>query len=151
MRAYASSRDSKQDWMEVAEFCDQVIATDVSEAQVSLSMSDDELVAMFGCEGMVDLVTVATAAHWFDLPRFYSVVKRLLKPSGIITVWSYMFFTIDNPTPSLELTMKQVFETTLPYWNNGIRFVLDDYKTLPFSFESVGLGSEGEPLMLEMK
>ncbi|KAK9110300.1 hypothetical protein Sjap_018360 [Stephania japonica] len=164
--AWDAGTGNGQAAIDVAEFYDQVIATDVSEAQISHSMpnpkvkyihtphsmSDDELIAMFGGEGMVDLVTVATAVHWFDLPRFYSVVKRLLrKPSGIIAVWSYRNFTVDDAPPSLELTMKRLFESAHPYWNQGISAVIDEYRTLPFPFESVGLGSEGAPLMLEMK
>ncbi|KAK9085771.1 hypothetical protein Sjap_026182 [Stephania japonica] len=151
----------------VAEFYEQVIATDVSESQISLSIphprvkyihtqpstSDDELIAMLGGEGVVDLVIVATAVHWFDLPRFYSIVKRVLrKPGGIIAVWAYRPPTIDDAPPSLELIVKRLYENSLPYWHRDfISLVLGEYKTLMFPFESVGLGSEGEPLMLEMK
>ncbi|KAL0332596.1 UNVERIFIED_CONTAM: putative methyltransferase DDB [Sesamum calycinum] len=90
----------------VAEHYKQVIATDVSESQLKfamqhprirylhtpLSMSDDELVNLIGTEGSVDLITVAQAVHWFDLPRFYSVASRLLrKPTGVVRMlrsWS---------------------------------------------------------------
>ncbi|XP_073006585.1 uncharacterized protein [Typha latifolia] len=35
----------------------------------------------------VDLVKVADAVHWFDLPRFYAFVNRVLrKPGGVIAV-----------------------------------------------------------------
>ncbi|KAK9111504.1 hypothetical protein Scep_019023 [Stephania cephalantha] len=75
----------------VAEFYDQVIATDVSEPQISLSMphprvkyihtppsmSDDELIAMFGGEGMVDLVTVATACS--ALVRPPTLLLRIIR------------------------------------------------------------------------
>ncbi|KAK9111501.1 hypothetical protein Scep_019020 [Stephania cephalantha] len=164
--AWDAGTGNGQAAIDVAEFYDEVVATDVSEPQISLSMphpkvkyihtppsmSDDELIAMFGGEGLVDLVTVASAVHWFDLPRFYSVVKRLLrKPGGIIAVWSYRHFTIDGAPPSLELTMRRFIESALPFWNQGVSYVINEYKTLPFPFESVGLGSKGEPLMLEMK
>ncbi|KAJ8485973.1 hypothetical protein OPV22_018458 [Ensete ventricosum] len=40
----------------------------------------------------MDLVTVAQAVHWFDLPRFYSLVKRVLRnPGGVIAVWGYNY------------------------------------------------------------
>ncbi|KAK9093096.1 hypothetical protein Syun_028007 [Stephania yunnanensis] len=97
-------------------------------------------------------VIVATTVHWFDLPRLYSIVKRLLrKPGGIIAVWGYKPPTIDDAPPSLELIMKDLFEKSFPYWHHDFSLVLDEYKTLLFPFESVGLGSEGEPQMVEMK
>ena len=35
----------------------------------------------------VDLVTVGTAAHWFDLPKFFEEVERVLKPeTGCLTI-----------------------------------------------------------------
>ncbi|GJV65239.1 putative methyltransferase [Tanacetum coccineum] len=42
------------------------------------------------------------------------------------------------------------YDTTLPYWNKDIKYLSDGYQTLPFPFESVGLGSEGSPLKLDI-
>ena len=37
----------------------------------------------------VDLVTVGTAAHWFDLPKFFKEVERVLKPAtGCLAIMS---------------------------------------------------------------
>ncbi|XAR62382.1 Trans-aconitate 3-methyltransferase [Bertholletia excelsa] len=109
----------------VAEHFEQVIATDVSEAQLKcairhprvryvhtpLSMSDDELIKLIGGEASVDLVTVATAVHWFDLPQFYSIVTRLLrKPGGLIAVWGYNDIVVN---PKLDAVMKRFHDTTL--------------------------------------
>ncbi|KAL3591495.1 hypothetical protein D5086_010135 [Populus alba] len=82
--------------LQVSEHYKQVIATDISEEQLKhairhpqvqyfhspSSMSDDELVNLIGGENSVDLVVVATAVHWFDLEKFYPVVKRVLKKPG---------------------------------------------------------------------
>ncbi|KAL9459618.1 hypothetical protein AB3S75_002927 [Citrus x aurantiifolia] len=46
--------------------------------------------------------------------------------------------------------MKQFYDTTLPYWKRNVQYLTDDYKELPFPFESVGLGFEGQPLELDM-
>ncbi|KAF2498570.1 S-adenosyl-L-methionine-dependent methyltransferase [Lophium mytilinum] len=37
--------------------------------------------------GSVDLITAATAAHWFKLPGFYAAAAELLKPGGSIAMW----------------------------------------------------------------
>ena len=40
-------------------------------------------------DGSVDLVTVASAFHWLDFPRFYAEVRRVAKPDGILAAWGY--------------------------------------------------------------
>lgn len=139
-----------------------MIATDVSESQLRCSMqhprvtyrqvlqsiSDDDLVSLIGGEGSVDLITVAQAVHWFDLPRFYSVASRLLrKPGGVIAVWCYNDIEV---SPEFDPVMKSFHDTTLPYWDPNIRYLFEGYKDLPFPFRSVGWGSEGDPVPLDI-
>ncbi|KAL0307703.1 UNVERIFIED_CONTAM: putative methyltransferase DDB [Sesamum calycinum] len=108
----------------------------------------DELVNLIGTEGSVDLITVAQVVHWFDLPRFYSIASRLLwKPTGVVIVWGY---GIMNVNPTFDAAVKYWFESTLPYWNSKIELLSAGYKELPFPFESVGLGSEGNPVALNI-
>ena len=102
-----------------------------------------------GGENSVDLVTVAEAVHWFELPKFYSIVKRLLRqPGGVIAVWGY---NDSEVSPTFDPVMKRVRETTLPFYDPKAQCLFDGYRTLPFPFESVGLGSEGEPLQLDIQ
>ncbi|ESQ55104.1 hypothetical protein EUTSA_v10026009mg [Eutrema salsugineum] len=149
----------------IAEHYDRVVATDVSETMLNLgkphlkvtyhhtppSMTDDEMVNLIGGENSVDLITVATAVHWFDLPRFYAIANRLLrKPGGIIAVWSYNTDMVVSP--EFDSVMTRFNEKTTPYYKfPECHYFLDGYKTLPFPFENVGLGSEGKPMELEMK
>ncbi|KAL2857301.1 S-adenosyl-L-methionine-dependent methyltransferase [Aspergillus pseudoustus] len=39
-------------------------------------------------DGSVDLIVVATAAHWFDMPAFWAAAARVLKPSGTVAIWA---------------------------------------------------------------
>ncbi|KAK9996997.1 hypothetical protein SO802_021683 [Lithocarpus litseifolius] len=80
----------------VAEHYEQVVGTDVNEARLKLAMPhpsirylhspisipDDELVDLTGGENSVDLVTMATAIYSLEFPKFYTIVKRLLKKPG---------------------------------------------------------------------
>ncbi|KAL2862420.1 putative S-adenosylmethionine-dependent methyltransferase [Aspergillus lucknowensis] len=38
-------------------------------------------------DNSVDLITVAMAAHWFDMPRFWASAARVLKPGGTVAIW----------------------------------------------------------------
>lgn len=113
-----------------------------------LSLSDDEIVSLIGSDNSVDLVTVAQAVHWFDLPKFYSIVTRLVrKPGGLFAVWGYNDIVV---SPTFDPVMKRFHDTTLPYWNQNIKYIFDGYQTLPFPFQDVGLGCEGKPLQLDI-
>jgi hypothetical protein len=117
--------------VQVAEHYDSVLATDVSEEQLLhaaphpkvryLHTPDatpgEDLIAMLGGEGSVDLITVAQAAHWFDLPAFYGVSRQVLRrPGGVIAVWGYNY----RMSP-VEDMMTCFFNTTLPYWDPRAR------------------------------
>jgi ubiquinone/menaquinone biosynthesis C-methylase UbiE len=75
--------------------CRQVIATDASEAQLQHAKqapnvryfpSDAHTIDL--PNGSADLVTVASALHWLDHPRFYREVRRVLKPHGCFAAWA---------------------------------------------------------------
>lgn len=146
----------------LADHYSHVIATDISQAQLSrapphpkvkylytpLSLTENELVTLIGPDNSVDLITVAQAVHWFDLPRFYSTVTRLLrKPGGVFAVWGYNDIVVSD---EFDVVMKKFHDTTLPFWDKKIEYLFDGYKTLPFPFEDVRLGCEGMPKAMEI-
>lgn len=54
-------------------------------------------------DGSVDMITVATAAHWFDMPRFYAAAAKMLKPSGTLAMWCTGWWHVDKRrTPNAE-------------------------------------------------
>ena len=75
------------------------------------------------------------------------MTRLLRKPGGIIVVWGYSDIVV---SPIFDPVMKHFHDTTLPYWNPKIQYIFDAYKTLPFPFESVGLGCEGKPQPLDI-
>ena len=58
----------------------------------------------------VDLVTIAQALHWFDLPRFYADVRRCLVPGGILAVWTYARCLI---RPEIDTLLQEFHDGTL--------------------------------------
>jgi SAM-dependent methyltransferase len=122
----------------------RVIATDPAQAQIDHATTHPRvqyLVAPAESAPMirdrsVDLVTVATAVHWFRHDEFYSEVRRVLKPEGAIAVWSYRDHKV-NPIVD-EVCRRYDREFLKPYWAPEIpRYVHQGYRTLPFPFEEI--------------
>jgi SAM-dependent methyltransferase len=83
----------------------------------------------------VDLVTVAVAIHWFDFDAFYREVKRVLKPDGILAVWTYSLTEI---SPEIDQLVNQYYsEIVAGYWPERIRYLEQRYETIPFPFEEI--------------
>ncbi len=87
--------------------------------------------------GKFDLVTVATAAHWFDLPKFFSEAGRVLKPQGVLAIWTY-----GGTEPATEPRIAEVLrryskEIIAPYFAPELRRVFDGYGSIAFPFEEI--------------
>ncbi len=70
----------------LAERFERVVGTDASAAQIDKAQARERVeyrVALAEDSGLAaasaDLVTVAQAAHWLDLPRFYEEVRRVAR------------------------------------------------------------------------
>lgn len=124
----------------LAEHFSQVIATDISAtqlAQAEVRANIEYLCAGETCAAIaddsIDLITVAQALHWFDLPLFYAEVKRVLKPSGLLAVWTYS--PISLPDEKLNQVVQDYYDTIAkPWWPPGREHVDNGYRDLPFPF-----------------
>ena len=60
-------------------------------------------------DASMDLVTIAMALHWVDRDRFYSEVKRVLKPGGVLAAFGYNYLKVklDNETAN-DILLNQV-------------------------------------------
>lgn len=124
----------------LAERFGEVYATDASAEQIAAAIPHHKVsysVASAEYSGLpdrsVDMVTVAQALHWFDLPRFYMEVRRVLKPGGIIAVWSYGIHHVDDP--AVDAVMQDFYRNTIgPYWPPERKLVEEGYRTLDFPF-----------------
>lgn len=121
---------------------DRVIATDASAEQVSraaphvrITYRVEPAESTSLASGSVDLITVATAVHWFDFDRFYQEARRVLKPGGVIAVWTYHSPRIN---PRMEALLDRLeLEILAPYWPERIRYLREHYQTLPFPFDEL--------------
>ncbi len=126
----------------LAHHFDQVIATDLSAAQISHATDDPKIVyRIVSAEDVhfesqsLDLVTVAQALHWFNLEIFYANVKRFLKPNGLIAAWGYDFFKI---SPEMDEILDPYGREFLKnYWSERNWLLIGGYKGIPFPFSQI--------------
>ncbi len=84
----------------------------------------------------VDLVTVAQALHWFDLPKFYAEVQRVLKPRGILAAWGYNRLLVAHP--GIQDIVDRFYEEKIgAYWPAERVHVENGYRDLPFPFPRI--------------
>lgn len=124
----------------LAERFDAVIATDASPQQLAAAPAHANVtyrVAPAEDSGIesksVDLVTVAQALHWFDLDSFYGEVQRVLKPSGVLAVWTYGPLQVEGD--EVDALFQEFYSDTVgPYWPPERRLVEAGYRGLAFPF-----------------
>ncbi|MBV9912737.1 MAG: class I SAM-dependent methyltransferase [Sinobacteraceae bacterium] len=124
----------------LAEHFDGVVATDASPQQVAAAVRHAQVsyrVAKAEDSGLqsgtVDLVTVAQALHWLDLPAFYAEVRRTLRPSGVLAVWTYGVLRVE--AEDVNSLIRHFYATTVgPYWPPERQLVEDGYRSLAFPF-----------------
>ncbi len=83
----------------------------------------------------VDAITVAQAAHWLDLERFYGAVRRVARPGAAIVLAGYERCAI---TPSIDPLVERFSSETVGIDWPPERALLDNrYRGLAFPFEEV--------------
>lgn len=126
----------------LAQYFRNIVATDASSGQVRHATAHpiiDYRVALAEASGLadrsVDLVAVAQAAHWFDLPRFYAEVSRVLKPGGAIALWGYGRMVLPG---DLDAPFRRFYaETVGPFWPPERALIDDAYRSLDFPFSEI--------------
>jgi SAM-dependent methyltransferase len=131
----------------------RVVATDASAEQIASApvLPNAEFrVALAEDSGLPDasvgLVTVAQALHWFDLPRFYAEVNRVLRPGGVLAVWAYGINRVEGEM--VDALVQDFYGNLLgPYWPPSRQLLESGYRTLPFPFAEIS----APPLRMEVR
>ncbi|WCJ33349.1 S-adenosyl-L-methionine-dependent methyltransferases superfamily protein [Euphorbia peplus] len=125
-----------------------VIATDTSLKQLEFAtklpnikyqqtpavIPMDKISEYVSKESSVDLVTIAQALHWLDLPEFYKQVKWVLKkPHGVIAAWCYTVPEVNEAVDSVFVPFYK--NDSGPYWDAARKWVDDKYEHIYFPFE----------------
>lgn len=126
----------------LAERFDQVVATDASAAQIEQAKRHDRVTYRTAVaeesglpDASTDLITVAQAAHWLDLGKFYAEVQRVSRPNAVLALITYGMLHVEGPTD--PIIQQFYYETIGPFWPAERRHVEDGYRSLPFPFDEV--------------
>jgi SAM-dependent methyltransferase len=142
LSAWDCGTGSGQAAVGLAEFFDGIDATDASAEQIAQAQSHPRVqyrAVPAESSGLsdksVDLISVATALHWFDRDRFFSEVRRVARPSALLAVYGYSWFYL---TPTIdELINRWLLQPVESYWSANNRLLWDGYRTIAFPFEEL--------------
>ena len=126
----------------LAERFDRVVALDASAAQIASAPAHPRVEyrvagadATGEPDGSADLVTVAQAAHWFDLDRFYAEVRRVSRRGSILALITYGVVETDG---DVDAVVQHFYRDVIgPYWPPERRDVDTGYRHLAFPFADV--------------
>ncbi len=115
----------------------EVLATDASAGQIAAAAGPANVrfaVAPAAASGLpdasADLILVAQAAHWFDLPAFYAEAARVLRPGGVLALLTYSGVRINA---ALDPLLREYHQVTMgPWWPPERAHVENGYRDLPF-------------------
>jgi SAM-dependent methyltransferase len=140
--AWDTATGNGQAALGLAEHFERVVATDISEAQIAHAMRHPRIeyrVRPAEASGLpvasVDLVTAAAAVHWFDLARFGAEVRRVLRPGGVVAVWTYHVAHVEPP---FDAVLGRLYRDVVgPYFAPGARLVDDRYRGISLPGEEI--------------
>jgi SAM-dependent methyltransferase len=121
----------------IAQYFDQVIASDISTQQLQHAHQANNIFYLQGrseqthfLDSSFDLITVAQAIHWFDHTAFNKEINRVLKPEGNLAIWGYHLLRIN---PKVDAILDHFYhEIVGPYW-------ADERKHVDLRYESISI------------
>jgi SAM-dependent methyltransferase len=120
----------------------QVYGTDISEKQMLSGHQASNIHYLVSPaeqnnfpDNFFDLITVAQAAHWFNLDKFYDEIKRVAKPNAVLAIWGYGLLNV-NPAFDQKL-LKFYRDVVGPYWDPERKLIDESYQTIPFPFREI--------------
>jgi SAM-dependent methyltransferase len=86
-------------------------------------------------DSSVDLITASTAAHWFDMARFWPRAAKVLKPGGTVALWTIGASEMDPSVPNaaaIRAALDEIEERELkPFYEPGNALARQLYVDLP--------------------
>ncbi len=128
--------------IDMVEYFNQIYATDISENQIINAFNHPKInYAVMQAEktdfpdNFFDLICVGQALHWFDIKTFFKEADRVLKKGGVLAVFGYGFFYVDNEIDNL--LQKNLYLKVKDYWSERNQLVINKFKGISFPFTKI--------------
>ncbi len=141
--AYDVGTGNGQCAVALSEYFKYVIASDLSKEQIANAVHKKNVTYLVSeahesniLSSTVDLITVATAIHWFNFDNFYAECQRILKKDGVLAAWSYGWHEceIKEITKIIQIFGKEILKD---YWSPQPKLIWEEYRTIPFPFKEL--------------
>jgi len=127
----------------LSEYFERVDAIDISEKQISNAVKKPNIFYQVSSanktvfeDNSFDLITCATAIHWFSFDDFFTEIKRVAKNEAVFACWAYDLIRTDNN--EINKLIRNFYGTTVKqYWDAERSHVDNLYKTIPFPFREI--------------
>lgn len=81
-----------------------------------------------------DLITIAQAIHWFDIPAFMQKVEHSLRPGGVLAIWGYDLLVVRDE--NINALVRHLYGDILTdYWDPERGLVESHYSGVDLPFE----------------
>lgn len=122
---------------------DQVVATDASAQQLLQAPAHDRIRYQVApaeqtpfTDASVDVITVAQALHWFDRAAFFEECARVLKPRGLLAVWTYGPLHVHGA--DVDSVLQHYYHNVVgPYWPPERVWVESGYEGIQLPFTEI--------------
>jgi len=125
----------------LANYFDTVVGVDHLDTQLQNAIKKDNIKYMKATaedidklgfvEQSFDLITVAQAAHWFDIHKFYSASEKLLKPGGTLAIWGYGTNSLNHKEADNYFFNDYYKGVLNSYWESGRDHLDNEYMSIP--------------------
>lgn len=127
---------------ELAKHFNKVYATDLSQNQIDNAEKRENIIYTVGTaektgfeNNKFDLITVAQAAHWFNMEAFNVEMRRVCKNGGVVCVWGYGLLRINDPVNKFIDNFYN--DIVGPYWDPERKHIENEYSALNFDFDKL--------------
>jgi len=119
----------------------QVLANDISASQLASAPVVANIEYRAGrAENLdlgditFDLITIAQAIHWFDIPAFMHRVDHSLRPGGVLAIWGYDLLVVRDE--NINGLVRHLYGDILAdYWDPERALVESHYSGINLPFE----------------
>ncbi|UII20115.1 class I SAM-dependent methyltransferase [Fulvivirga ligni] len=123
---------------------DQVIASDISKNQLAQAQQKSNIEYIVSpaehtsIEGSsVDLITVAQALHWFDVPAFIKETQRVASKDAVLAYWGYGLLSI---SAEVDPIIKEFHDDAMNgYWDPERYILTNEYKAIDLDLADLEL------------